>query len=121
MGRKWALLLSGIVTAFAMVVVIGLINQAANQPAGVQAASAAESTPAVSAITGDTASTDVTANTGVGQNGADVARLQAELNAYKQQLDKAYSDLQAAYDQIQAMQQQQQQQRRGFRSRGGDD
>lgn len=109
MRRKTALLLSGVITAFLMVIFIGLAGSAGwfSQQA-VSAAPAVASAPAAAA------------------NSTDVAALQAQVATYRQQLQKAYSDLQAAYDQIQTLSQQQAQAgnsggfgERRFRNNGG--
>jgi hypothetical protein len=103
MRRKTALILSGVVTAFAMVAVIGLFGLSGRQGNTAQAASVAR--------TGDGVTLDQ-----AGQLSTDVATLQAEVVAYQQQLQEAYSALQQAYDQIQVLSAAGS---RGFRNRGG--
>ena len=91
MRRKTALLISGIVTAFAMVLVLGLLSASARD------AQAAQQAPAPSEV--------VPASDPAGTATADqVASLQAEVDQYKTALNQAYSDLQAAYSQIQQLQ-----------------
>jgi hypothetical protein len=102
MRRKTALILSGIVTAFALVVVIGLFGLSGRQVNTAQAASVGR--------TGEGVSLDQT-----GQLSTDVATLQAEVVAYQQQLQEAYAALQQAYVEIQMLSGNS----RGFRNRGG--
>jgi hypothetical protein len=90
MRRKTALILSGIVTAFAMVAVLGLFGLSGRQGNAAQAASGLRS--------GDGAAFDRT-----GQASTDVATLQAEVVAYQQQLQEAYAALQRAYVEIQVL------------------
>ena len=90
MRRKTALILSGIVTAFAMVVVIGLFRLSARQGNTAQASSIAQ--------VGGGPGIDRT-----GQLSTDVATLQAEVVTYQQQLQEAYSALQQAYAEIQVL------------------
>ncbi len=84
--RKSALFLSGIVTAFVMVVVIGLVLISGRAAQVAQAATV--DVPTVQAS--DAAATDV-------------ATLQAQVQAYKQALQKRDADLQSAYNQIQTL------------------
>jgi hypothetical protein len=101
MGRKTALVLSGMVTAFAMVAMIGLFGLSASQSKTAQAA-ASQTNGAVDF--------DQT-----GQLSTDVATLQAEVVAYQQQLQEAYTALQQAYVEIQVLSANGS---RGFRNRG---
>ena len=103
MRRKTALILSGIVTAFAMVVVIGLFGLSARQGNTAQAASIAQ--------VGGRAAIDNT-----GQLSTDVATLQFEVVTYQQQLQEAYLALQQAYAEIQVLSSNGS---RGFRGGGG--
>src|SRR5512136_2789642 len=103
MKRKMALVLSGIVTAFVMVSMIGLFGLSANQSNTVRAAP-----PAQSSATG---SFD-----GSGQGSTDVATLRAEVVAYQQQLREAYLALQQAYNEIQLLSGNES---RNFRNGGG--
>ena len=91
MRRKTALIFSGIVTAFAMVSMIGLFGLSARQGNAAQAAPVVQS--------GDAVSFDRS-----GQLSTDTAMLQAEVVAYRQQLREAYSALQQAYVEIQVLQ-----------------
>ncbi len=106
MPRKTAMLLSGTITAFVLMVVIGLVFSA-NQLGSIPVAQAA---PA------NNNAANASAN-----NSADVTALQQQVQTYKSQLQQAYSDLQQAYDQInqlqQAVQTMQAQGQGGFRSR----
>jgi hypothetical protein len=99
MRRNAALLISGIVTAFVMVLVIGLAGGMNWLTSTAQAAAPA------------TVGQNVTVTGSTGQQGnaqsADPARLQQEVNTYKTQLQQAYDKLQAAYDQISQLQSQQ--------------
>ena len=90
MRRKTALVLSGIVTAFAMVAVVGLFGLSARQAKTAQASSVAQGGSSV----------DVSQT---GQLSTDVIALQAEVVAYQRQLQEAYSALQQAYDEIQVL------------------
>jgi hypothetical protein len=103
MRRKTAVILSGIVTAFAMVVVLGLFGLSARQGNTAQAATAAR--------LGDVVAFDES-----GQLSTDVATLQAEVVAYQQQLQEAYLALQQAYGEIQVLSANGS---RGFRNGGG--
>ena len=87
MKRRSALLIAGIVTAFVMVIVVGLVLLS-NRAAQVAQAAAAD-VPSVQAPDPATIT--------------DVPTLQAELKAYQQALGKAHSDLQTAYNQIQTL------------------
>jgi hypothetical protein len=90
MRRKTALIFSGIVTAFAMVCMIGLFGLSARHGNTVQAAPVVQS--------GDAVSFDRS-----GQLSTDTAILQAEVIAYRQQLQEAYLALQQAYAEIQLL------------------
>lgn len=90
MRRETALVVSGIVTAFAMVAVIGLFGLSARQVKTAQAASVAQGVGAV-------------AVSQTGQLSTDVATLQAEVVVYQEQLQEAYSALQQAYNEIQVL------------------
>jgi hypothetical protein len=90
MRHKTALILSGIVTAFAMVAVIGLFGLSARQSHTAQAASVAAA-PAGFSLDPS------------GQLPTDVTTLQAEVVAYQQQLQEAYQALQQAYVEIQVL------------------
>jgi hypothetical protein len=103
MRRKTTFILSGIVTAFAMVAVIGLFGLAGKQGGTAQAASPAE--PAGRLAVDQS-----------GQLSTDVATLQAEVVAYQQQLEVAYAALQQAYGEIQMLSGGGS---RSFRNRGG--
>ncbi len=103
MRRKTALVLSGMVTVFAMVAVIGLFGLSARQARIVQAA----------AVTRGESAVDVSQT---GQLSTDVTTLQAEVVAYQQQLQEAYSALQQAYNEIQVLSANNGS--RGFRDRG---
>ena len=107
--RKTALLISGFVTAFAMVVVIGLVGASGQFVQNAQAASVQATAPVQGAVTQGATQTATS---------AEVATLQAEVANYRTQLQKAYQDLQSAYDQIQALNAQQRSGRR-FRDDGG--
>ncbi len=87
MKRKSALFLSGVITAFVMVVIVGLVLLSGRAAQVAQAASA--DLPSVQAPNPMTTT--------------DVATLQAEVQAYKQALQKADGDLQTAYDQIRTL------------------
>ena len=89
MQHKTALLLSGAITAFALMVVIGLVYGANRFGA---TAAAATPSPLAQVAQADPRS-----------NSAEVATLQAQIQQYRSQLQQAYSDLQAAYDQINAL------------------
>jgi hypothetical protein len=104
MPRKTALFLSGIITAFILMVVVGLVYGANRY--GAAAAAPANPAAVAAALASDTAAPAQLANnsgTGAAASAADVAALQAQVQQYKQQLQQAYSDLQQAYDQIQTM------------------
>ena len=103
MRRKTRLVLSGTVTAFAMVVMIGLFGLSAIQGKTAQAATASRTN-------------DVVAFDQSGQLSTDVVTLQAEVIAYQQQLQEAYSALQQAYGEIQMLSGNGS---RGFRNGGG--
>ncbi len=100
MPRKTTMLLSGIITAFVLMVVVGLVYGADRYGAAAAGASA-------TAITTTAAAVDPGAPTANNQANADaaaqIAALQNQVQQYKQQLQQAYSDLQQAYDQIQTM------------------
>src|SRR5665811_113918 len=85
--RNSALLLSGIVTAFVMVIVVGLVLLSGRAAQVAQAAAA--DVPSGQAPDPSTTS--------------DVATLQAEVQAYKQALQKADTDLQTAYGQVKTL------------------
>jgi peptidoglycan hydrolase CwlO-like protein len=85
--RKSALFLSGILTAFVMVVVVGLVLLSGRAAQVAQAAAA--DTPTIQAPDPSTTT--------------DVATLQAEVQSYKQALQKRDVDLQSAYNQIQTL------------------
>jgi hypothetical protein len=53
----------------------------------------------------ETAATSVTVSDAAEGTSEDVVRLQAEVAAYREQLQQAYDELQRAYDQIQALSQ----------------
>jgi hypothetical protein len=91
MRHKTALILSGIVTAFVLVAVIGLFGLSATQSPKAQAASAVVASPGVSVDPS-------------GQLSTDVPTLQAEVVAYQQQLAQAYQALQQADAEIQVLQ-----------------
>jgi hypothetical protein len=95
-------ILSGIVTAFAMVAMIGLFGLSARDASAAKAAA-----PVTSAAV---------ASDPNGQLPTDVATLQAEVVAYQQQLQEAYTALQQAYTEIQVLSAGGS---RGFRNRGG--
>jgi hypothetical protein len=103
MRRKTALLLAGVVTAFAMVAVIGLFGLSASQSRTAQAAPLAGPANRVALDQS-------------GQLSTDVATLQAEVVAYQQQLQEAYAALQQAYVEIQVLSANGS---GGFRNRGG--
>lgn len=88
MQHKTAMLLSGAITAFVLMVVIGLVYGANRF-----GASAAPATPSPSAQV---------APDNPRSNSAEVATLQAQIQQYRSELQQAYSDLQAAYNQINA-------------------
>lgn len=98
MNRRTALLLSGAVTAFLLMVVVGLVYGADRFSSAAAVASGANP----SALAG------VSGNSGDRQaaNPADVAALQEQVQTLKSQLQQAYTDLQTAYDQISALQSQ---------------
>jgi peptidoglycan hydrolase CwlO-like protein len=100
MSKKAAFLIAGIVTSIVMVLVVGVAYGAIrfNQPA---AAAATQDPPA-------------TATSAVCANPADVTALQAQLSDYQAALQQANTQLQAAYDEITALQSQ------GTYSRGYD-
>lgn|GEM_PF-1982880 len=110
MRRKAAMLVSGIITAFVMVVVIGLLQLSGRVGNTAQAAALPSTGPAQATVNG------------ADPTNADVATLQAEVAAYRDQLQQAYTALQQAYQQIQLLSgggggsgg-------NGFRGRGGDD
>jgi hypothetical protein len=104
MRHKTALVFSGIVTALAMVVVIGLFGLSARQAKTAQAPPGAQGGGAI-----------VVSQTG--QLSTDVATLQAQVVADQQQLQVAYLALQQAYDEIQMLSATGGS--RGFRNRGG--
>jgi peptidoglycan hydrolase CwlO-like protein len=85
--RNSALFLSGVVTAFMMVVIVGLVLLSGRAAQVAQAAAA--DVPSLQAPNPNTTT--------------DVPTLQAEVQAYKQALQKADSDLQTAYNQIQTL------------------
>ncbi len=91
MNRRTAMLLSGAITAFALMLVIGLVYGANrfNSAAGAAA-------PAVTGATADGSSAQA--------NSAEVAALQQQVQTLKTQLQQSYSDLQNAYNQITALQ-----------------
>ncbi len=93
MRRNTALFLSGVVTAFVMVVVIGLIALSGQFGQEAQAATLSNNT------SGEAASLQAS---DPGKT-TDVATLQAEANAYKQALQKADNDLQNAYNQVKSL------------------
>jgi hypothetical protein len=99
MQRKTALVVSGIITAFVMVVVVGLVQMSGR-------ASAAQ--PVSLTLPGGQATLS-----GAGDASTDVATLQAEVAAYRAQLQQAYDALQQAYNEIQVLSSAD-----GFRGRG---
>jgi TolA-binding protein len=86
------MLLSGAITAFALMVVIGLVYGANRFTSAADAASAPLTAPA---LQGNQAG-----------NSTDVTELQQQVQTLKSELDKAYSDLQTAYNQISVLQSQ---------------
>jgi hypothetical protein len=91
MRHRTVMILSGVVTAFVLVAVIGLFGLSAKQSPTAQAASPAVASAGVSLDPS-------------GQLSTDVPTLQAEVVAYQQQLDQAYQALQQAYAEIQVLQ-----------------
>jgi hypothetical protein len=90
MSRKTALIIAGVITSVVMVLVVAVAGGASWFS---QRASAASS--------GDPASISSAA---LSENPADVAALQAELLDYQAALQQANTQLQAAYDEIAALQ-----------------
>lgn len=90
MSKKAAFIVAGVITSIVMVLVFGLAGGAYwfNQPAS-------------AASTGDPAAT---APSAACADPADVAALQAQLVGYQTALQQANTQLQAAYDEIAALQ-----------------
>ena len=90
MSKKAAFIIAGVITSIVMVIVLGVAGGAYwfDQPAS-------------AAGTGDPAAT---ASSTVCANPADVATLQAQLLDYQTALQQANTQLQAAYDEIAALQ-----------------
>lgn len=86
MKTKMALIVAGAVTAFVIVLVIGMLGGAGWFAQSVSAASASD--PA--SVTGSTST--------------DVATLQQEVATYQQELQQANTQLQAAYNEIATLQ-----------------
>jgi ABC-type antimicrobial peptide transport system permease subunit len=103
MKRRTAVIFSGIAAAFVMVAVIGLFGLSGSQGSTAQAASVVQTDNGA-------------ALNRSGQLSEDVTTLQAEVVAYRQQLQEAYSALQQAYVEIQILQSGG---ARGFRNGGG--
>ncbi len=122
MPRKTAMIVSGAITAFVLMVVLGLVygsNQlAAAAGAATPQAPIAAQAQAAAGAQGSPAASDP----GLQDKDAEIAQLQAEVQAYKQQLDQATTQLQDAYNQLQSLANTQNSQggRRRFRdSEGG--
>lgn len=117
MQRKTAMLISGAVTAFVLMLVVGLVFGASSTPAVAKTAAVSAPAPVANA-----SSTNVAAlQQQVQQDQTVISQYQAQLQQYKDQLTKAYSDLQTAYNQINTLQNSAQaSQGRQGRSRGGE-
>ncbi len=109
MKRRTMLVLSGMVTAFVLVAIIGLFGLSASQA---KTARAATISAATSSQTNDPPVFDQTGQ----QLSTDVPTLQAEVIAYQQQLQQSYAALQQAYNEIQVLSAGGS---RGFRNREG--
>lgn len=112
MGRNSAMFVSGIVTAFLLMLFIGLAGGSRWFMGTAQAAAPGQATlQAQLSAPGSTSAS--------GQSSADVATLEKEVAAYKTQLQQSYDQLQQAYNQIATLQQQVQTgQQRRFRGGG---
>ncbi len=89
MRRNMALIVSGVITTFALVLTLGLLIASGQLGQVAQAAPATRNEQAA-----------VSANDGLS---TDVRTLQAEVIADREQLQQAYAALQQAYDQIQVL------------------
>jgi Tfp pilus assembly protein FimV len=102
MSRKTLFFIAGIVTTIVMVLVLGVVSTAGrlNQPVAATSTADPAATPAAGQVCA---------------NPSDVANLQAQVQAYQTALQQANDQLQAAYQEIAALQSQ------GGFQRGGDD
>jgi hypothetical protein len=96
MKHRMALIISGLITAFVMVVAVGLVALSGQ---ATSAAQAQAPEPAITAVATGPAAAGSTAS-----DRAEIQALQQQVVTYRSQLQQAYSDLQQAYDQIQALQ-----------------
>lgn len=90
MSKKAALIVAGVITSIVVVLMLGLAGGAEWFNQSASAASAEDPAP--------------TASTAVCADPADVATLQAQLVDYQAALQQANTQLQAAYDEIAALQ-----------------
>ncbi len=128
MQRKTAMMISGAVTAFVLMLVVGLVFGASSTPA-VAKTTALSSPVSAPPPVANANSTDVAAlqkqvqqdQAVINQYQTAVGQYQSQLQQYKDQLTKAYSDLQTAYSQINTLQSAQSNQGRlgRFRGEGG--
>ncbi len=112
MQRKTAMLISGGVTAFVLMLVVGLVFGASATPAVAKTQPLSSAAVSVPAPVASANSTDVAAlqkqvqqdQTVMNQYQTAIGQYQSQLQQYKDQLTKAYSDLQTAYNQINTLQ-----------------
>jgi peptidoglycan hydrolase CwlO-like protein len=122
MRRKVALLVSGAVTAFVLILVIGLASATGWSDTAAQAAAptplaaptavndvvmSGSSTAEVEKLRAEAANAKAqleALQTEAANNKAQMETLQTEVATYKTELESAYQDLQTAYDQISQLQ-----------------